>query len=275
MDKNSKKIQINRAFPSPGNHNMVICKPLKELDLSTYKPIRSGIIPYIYDKTENHHHFYFAVNPFNGQLGDFGGGISSKENFVEGSIRECIEESCNLFSFNYEQVIEKSYVCFSEEMAFIFVPISPIYGPQNLRLMKFMFKERSSQILAKLEQVKLALENLETKKTCVDEEELKGMLTEMIALNSMLEKSDIELVRDDQLFSDGQLQFYEPILNLLKKISVHLDPSKKKLEQQHWIATNPIGFSDIVKRCWATLSKRKVDFISEQCKKYNLKITQK
>ena len=270
---NSRKIQINRAFPSPGHHNMVICKPLKELDLSTYKPIRSGIIPYIYDKAENHYSFYFAVNPFNGELGDFGGGISSRENFVQGSIRECIEESCNLFTFNYEQVIATSYVCFSEEMAFIFVPISPIYGQKNLYKLKSMFKDRSSQIQLKSEQVKSALQNWETQKICIGENELKEKLIELIALTSMLEKSDIELMRDDQLFSDEK-KFYEPVLNLLKKIESHLDPNKKKLEQQQWIATNPIALSDIVKRCWETLSRRKIDYITEQCKKYNLKIEQ-
>ncbi len=95
-------------------------KIVKELDLTTVKPPRAGII--IYTKHNNELIFGLGVDTSTKELTDFGGGISYKErdkNVILGALREFNEETLNIFKFNYDDVLE-SLVLYNQHILLIF-----------------------------------------------------------------------------------------------------------------------------------------------------------
>ena len=69
---------------------------IKDIDLNKIKPNRSGVI--IYTVYKHRTYFILGIDTKSGDITDFGGGVSFKrENFLDGGLRELMEESLGIF----------------------------------------------------------------------------------------------------------------------------------------------------------------------------------
>lgn len=92
--------------------------PLEQLTLGSYRPLRSGIIPYQLIGGELF--FYLGVDRKYQEYSDFGGSLKKKEDPISGAIREFKEETYEVFDRLRREEIKKSIAVYSSQTLVIF-----------------------------------------------------------------------------------------------------------------------------------------------------------
>lgn len=111
------------------NPNLLYKKLVKEIDLTTIKPPRAGVI--IYTKYNNEIYYGLGIDSVSKEITDFGGGISYKErdkNVILGALREFKEETLGIFGDVHYLDILESPVIYNKQNLIIFkyVDLSPL-----------------------------------------------------------------------------------------------------------------------------------------------------
>lgn len=103
------------------NDHLVVRKLVKDIDLVTIKPQRAGVI--IYTIFNNQIYFGLGVDTNSGELTDFGGGVSYKDNrdknVILGALREFEEETLGIFKISFDDVLD-STVIYNNNILIIF-----------------------------------------------------------------------------------------------------------------------------------------------------------
>jgi hypothetical protein len=244
----------NQLFPYPGAHKLLFGQYLK--GFSDYHPNRAGCLLYSYCENDGHFYFYWTVGGSNNMLGDFGGGITVKENTVDGALRECLEESAGVFGFNVFDVYSKSFILYSEELALIFIPVHQSF----IQSIKAKFARNLSFYRQKMEM----MEEYFNKNKFIDHDsiinfrnndnEICNVAFEIEVLRSMNEKHDVEIIRDDIMFDHlekglryNDKPFYYLIVDLLIR-------SKSLLKRN--LSRYPISVINVPYQKLLTTSKR-------------------
>lgn len=220
VDKTPSNFQHNKQFPYPGNHNNLYIQMANTF--TNYHPQRAGVIPYSF--FNDNFYFYLSVDQ-NDYIGDFGGGISIQEDTLGGALRECQEESIGIFSFQYEDVKEKSLVVYSEEMAIYFVKIDY----ECSYYVKNLFEKKITEYKSNLDNKNVKLLDIMLNPPLYsNSKDIKDLINEIEVLKSMTEKKAIQILRDDQF---GTFSRINRILSLL--IYRSMDVLQEKLEKNN------------------------------------------
>lgn len=96
---------------------------IKNIDFSTFKPVRAGVIVYTFHKHKTF--FILGIDTKSGDVTDFAGGVSfKKEDPLSGGLRELMEESLGIFgNIRVDEIINCISV-YDKENLIIFVPIN-------------------------------------------------------------------------------------------------------------------------------------------------------
>jgi hypothetical protein len=143
MEVKKYKLKVNNTTPYPEyKHHCVYKMKVKDIDLTTVKPQRAGII--LYTKINDVLYFGLGVDNITKEYTDFGGGISYKphgdKNVIEGALREFNEETLNIFDLNYNDV-QDCLAMYNTNNLVIFK-----YVEQNINLIKNTFLNTYNKI---------------------------------------------------------------------------------------------------------------------------------
>jgi hypothetical protein len=123
MEVKKYKLKVDKPVQDNYKNHCLYKKKVKDIDLTTVKPQRAGVILY----TKHHDLFYFGlgVDAMTGEYTDFGGGISYKtdKDVIDGALREWHEETLNIFNLTYQDV-EDSLALYNHNNLVIFKYIS-------------------------------------------------------------------------------------------------------------------------------------------------------
>ena len=100
--------------------NEIFIKKVSEIDKSTCKPVRAGIIPYTFHN--NQLYIGMGIDSKYHEFTDFSGMINyHEENCIQGAIREFKEETLSVFRDIKEDDIKNFYCIYDNKIMVIFV----------------------------------------------------------------------------------------------------------------------------------------------------------